>query len=188
MNEHIRQNAAQTTIDAFKVAAKIYRHSYQVLDTLKEKIKTDNGMRLESQVCNSTQSANDPDTWIYQYRGLYLGRKEFTFDGYKSQEIPVLFLQSSIYSFENSEPLIRYGIIERMYDFSPFQGAKFNEYFKKLLLVMHKDAAPGTIITSHCKAEVEFDEAPLLDIREDSDLLALADKINDKYGSRIINL
>jgi len=187
MNEHIRQNAAQTVIDAFKVAGKIYRHSYQVLDTLKEKIKTDNDLKLESTIYNNTQSANDPDTWVYQFKGLYLGSRKFTFDEYKKNKIPVLFLQSSIYHSENREPLIRYGIIERMYDFSPLQGAGFHSYFRMLIWALHKKAKPGTIIASNCKGDVEFEEKPLLDIREESDLVALADKINDKYSGRIIN-
>ena len=105
-----RQKAAKTAIDGFIVVERIYRHSFQVLISLKDELKTEHELK-ESPLYGSYSGATDPKSWIWQYRGLYLAAKKVSLEEYQKEEIPILFLQVSMYNPNGREPIFRYGVI-----------------------------------------------------------------------------
>ena len=95
MEQNIRERAAQTAVDAFKVVERIYRHAYQTMTSLKEEIKTANNLQFESDVINCVQSSSDPASWIFRFKGLYLANQKFSFEEYKQKTFPVFLMSSS---------------------------------------------------------------------------------------------
>jgi len=187
MNQDLRQQAAQTAVEAFKAVERIYRHAYQTLMVLKEEIKTANNLRFESDMINCVQSSNDPASWIYNFKGVYLTRHKFTFDEYKQKLFPVFFLQTSMCNPDGMEPLIRYGIIRKVFNFSMYKNARFKEFVREILAELHANNGGEAIKARHCEAEVEKDEKLLFDLREDSDVVALSKEISEKYGGHLTN-
>ena len=59
MIDNERQKAAQTAVDGFKVVERIYRHAYQILIALKDEIKTDLNLKIESPQRMQAQSSYD---------------------------------------------------------------------------------------------------------------------------------
>jgi hypothetical protein len=175
-----REKAVKTVIDGFTVVERIYRHSFQVLMSLKEELKTEHEFK-ESPSYSSFSSANEPKSWIWQFRGLYLAPQKILLEGYQKNQVPILFLQVSMYSPNGREPILRYGVISRISNIATWKGARFDDYFKKTLTQMHDEQKTGNLKTTHCEAKVEFEEKALLDIREDKDILHLAKEISEKY-------
>lgn len=181
MDEDLRKKAAKTAIDAFTVVERIYRHSYQILNALKESIKTDYNLKKESAMRSSPQSTSDPCSWIYHFRSVYLANEHFSFEDYKKKERAILFIQASLYHPEGREPILRYGIIEKIFNMKPYKGASFDDYFRSILLEIHNNPNSGHVKASSCEASVVFNEKPLLDIKEDKDIVALVKEIGEKY-------
>lgn len=181
MVDNLRKKAAQTAVDGFIVVERIYRHSYQVLTALKDDIKSEYNLKIESAPRSSPQSASDPHSWIYQFRGIYLANEKFSLDEYKKKEKPILFIQTSLYNPNGQEPILRYGIIKKIFDMRPLKGATFDDYFRVTLAQIHEKQKSGQVRASHCEASVIFDEKPLLDIIEDKDVVVLAKEIGEKY-------
>lgn len=187
MNQDMRQQAAQTAVEAFKAVERIYRHAYQTLTALKEEIKTANNLKFESDTINCVQSSSDPASWIYHFKGVYLARQKFTFDEYKQRKFPVFFLQSSMCNPKDREPIIRYGIIRKIFNFNMYKNARFKEFVREILTELHAMHGVKDIKARHCEAEVDMDERLLLDLREDSNIEALSREINEKYGQVLLN-
>jgi hypothetical protein len=181
MDDNLRKKAAKTAVDGFVVVERIYRHSYQVLAALKDDIKTEYNLKGESAMRSSPQSSSDPHSWIYQFRGIYLANEKFSLEEYKKKGKPILFIQTSLYNPNGREPILRYGIIKKIFDMRPLKGATFDDYFRMTLAKIHEDPKPGQVRASHCEASAVFDEKPLLDIREDKDVVLLAKDIGEKY-------
>jgi hypothetical protein len=55
-----------------------------------------------------------------------------------------------------------------------------------IMAELHADPNPDPIRASHCEAVVHFDEKPLLDIREDSEVVDLAREIGERYGELML--
>jgi hypothetical protein len=187
VNQDVRQKAGKTAVDGFAVAERIYRHAYQTLMALKDALKTEFDLKGESALCSNPQSATDPRSWIYHFRGLYLAKTRISLEGYETKQIPVLFLQASLYNRNGQEPLLRYGIVEKIFNMSPLKGAKFDDYFRATLAQIHAEPSSGNIRASNCEATVRFDEEPLLDIRQDQDVEALAGEIGDNYAKLLLS-
>ncbi|MGV8080975.1 MAG: hypothetical protein AB2L22_13075 [Syntrophales bacterium] len=177
----IRKKAAQTAVDGFIVVEKIYRHSHQVMNSLKDDLKAKYNLKVDSPPRTSSQSASDPLSWIYQFRGFYLAYEKFSLDEYKKKVKPILFILASLYNPDGQEPILRYGVIEKIYDMKIWKGATFDDYVRMILARIHDNPKPGHVRASHCEASVLFYEKPLLDIREDKDIELLAIEIGDKY-------
>lgn len=175
-----RKKAAKTAVDGFTVVERIYRHSFQVLTSLKEELKTEQEFK-ESPSYGSYTSANDPKSWIWQFRGLYLAPQKILLEEYQKKEVPILFLQVSKCNPNGREPTFRYGIIKRIFNTITWKGVRFDDYFKMILNQIHDEQKSGDLKTTHCEAEVDFEEKALLDIREDKDVSALAKEISEKY-------
>lgn len=175
-----RKNAAKTAVDGFIVVERIYRHSLQVLISLKDELKTEHNFK-ESPSYGNYQSFTDPKSWIWQFRGLYLAPKKILLEEYQNKEVPILFLQISMYNPNRREPILRYGIIKRIFNISTWKGVRFDDYFKMTLILMHDEPKPGDLKMTHCEATVDFEERALLDIREDKDISALAKEISERY-------
>ena len=186
MDNNMREKAAKTAVDAFIVVERIYRHSFQTLNALKEELKTQLGL-IESPLRISAQSSADPKSWIYQFRGVYLANKKLSLEEYKKQETPILFLQVSLYNPSGREPILRYGIIQRIFNMRPLKGARFDDYFRMVLARMHDEPKSGELKALSCNATVHFDEKPLLDIREDKEVVALAGEISEKYAKFLLD-
>jgi len=187
MNQEMRQKASQTAVDAFKAVERIYRHAHQTLTALKEEIKTANNLKFESDIFNNAQSSTDPASWIYQFKGVYLAQQKFSFDEYKKKIFPVFFLQSSMCNSDGREPVIRYGIIRKIFNFNMYKNARFKEFVRSILTELHAEHEGKNIKARNCEAEVEMDEKLLLDLREDSNIEGLSREITEKYGKYLIN-
>ena len=181
MDETLRKKAAKTAIDGFIVVEKIYLHSYQILTALKEDIKVRYNLKEASPMRSSPQSTSDPQSWIYQFRGIYLASGKFSLEEYKKKEKPILFIQTSLYNPNGQEPILRYGIIEKIFNMKPWKGVHFDDYFRMTLTQIHENPRSGHVKASHCEASVEFNEKPLLDVKEEKDVAALAKEIGEKY-------
>lgn len=183
MDETLRKKAAKTAVDSFIVVERIYRHSFQVLTALKDDIKRQfNFLKEESAMRSSSQSTSDPESWFYHFRGIYLANEKFSLEEYKKKEKPILFIQASLYNPTNAqEPILRYGVIEKIFNMKPWKGIHFDDYFRMILAYIHENPKSGNIRASHCEASVVFDEKPLLDVKEDKDIVVLAKEIGDKY-------
>jgi hypothetical protein len=183
MDENLRKKAGKTAVDGFIVVERIYRHSYQVLTALKDDIKRQyNFLKEESAMRSSSQSTSDPESWIYQFRGIYLANEKFSLEEYKKKEKPILFIQASLYNPTNAqEPILRYGVIEKIFNMKPWKGVHFDDYFRMTLAQIHETPKSGRVRASHCEASVVFDETLLLDIKEDKDVVSLAKVIGEKY-------
>ncbi len=175
-----RKKAAKTAVQGFTVVERIYRHSFQVLTSLKEELKTEHEFK-ESPSYGSYTSTNDPKSWIWQFRGLYLAPQKILLEDYQKKELPILFLQVSMYNPNGREPIFRYGIIKRIFNIIRWKGIRFDDYFKMILLMMHDEQKSGDLKMTHCEATVDFKEIALLDIREDKDVSALAKEITEKH-------
>jgi len=185
-DKNIRERAGQTAIDGFSVVERIYRHTHQTLMALKDKLKSDLNLRIESPVHSNPSSSFEPTSWIHKFRGLYLSPSKTNLESYKENEFPILFLQTSMYNFNRTEPILRYGIIEKMFNMSEWKGVRFDEHFRYLLADIHDEPKSGEIRASRCDAILHFDEKPLLDVREDSDIVDLAREISERYGSSLL--
>jgi len=181
MDKTMKQKAARTAVDGFKVVERLYRHGYQILTALKDEIKMAQNLKSESPMYNNSQSATDPKSWLYHFKGLYLAYKKISLDEYIKTQGPILFLQASLYNPTDKEPLLRYGVIQNISDLKTWKGARFDDYFRQIIGELHSEPRSGKIKTSHCIGATKFDEKPLLDIREDQDVLALAGIIGEKY-------
>ena len=183
MEENMRKKAGNTAVDGFIVVERIYRHAYQVLIALKDELKAEYTLKAESAMLTNPKSDADPKSWLYSFRGIYLAEKKITLDEYKEQGDPILFLQASLYNAKRKEPLLRYGLIEDMSNIGTWKGARFDDYVRFILMELHSDPKQGPIKLSRCDATIKYDEMPLLDIREDSDVTDLAGKIGEKYAN-----
>ncbi len=186
MDKEIRESAARTAIDGFIVVERIYRHSYQTLMALKDKLKIDLNLKMESPLYMNFTATVDPKSWIHQFRGLYLSIKKISLEEYNKKEIPILFFQASLYNPNGQEPIFRYGVIERIFNLIAWKNARFDDYFRMTLIHLHNEQNSGKIKMSHCEAIVHCDEKQLLDIREDKNIVDLAEEIVGKHG-RIFN-
>lgn len=182
MDKDMREKAAKTAVDGFIVVERIYRHAYQTIMALKDKLKAEHNLKAESPVYHNYQSGADPESWLYHFRGFYLANTKVTLEVYNKKEVPILFIQASLYNPNGKEPVLRYGLIERIFNISTWKGARFDDYFRMTLIEIHAERQSGHIKTNSCEAKVRFDEKPLLDIREDKDIVSLAGEIVDKYG------
>jgi len=176
-----REHANQTVLDAFRVVERIYRHTYQTLIALKDEIKSALDLKFESPQIPQSQSSTDPKSWIHQYRGLHLAREKFSLEDYR-KSTPILFLQASLYGEPPRKPILRYGMIERIFDFIEYKNPRFDDYFKKILLELHSAPRSGDIETGNCKARLDYKEKPLLDILETQDVVALAKETVAVFG------
>jgi len=186
MDKDMREKAAKTAIDGFIVVERIYRHAYQILMTLKDKLKVEYNLKSESPIYNNFQSGADPASWLYHFRGFFLAKAKISLDEYIDNEIPILFFQASLYNLNKQEPIFRYGLIEKIFNFRTWKGARFDDYFRIVLIHIHSEQQSGHIEADSCEAEVRFDEKPLLDIREDKDIALLAEEIGDKYAKLLL--
>ncbi len=186
MNKDIREKAARTAVDTFIAVERIYRHSYQTLMALKDKLKVDLNLKMESPLYMNFTSTADPRSWIHQFRGLYLSLNKISLEDYNKREIPILFLQASLYNPNSQEPILRYGIIERIFNITTWKNVRFDDYFRMTLIHLHNEQNSGEIKMSHCEAIVHCDEKPLLDIREDKDIVVLATEIGEKYAKPLL--
>lgn len=182
----MRERAARTAVDGFIVVERIYRHAYQTLMALKDTLKTEYNLKEESPFFSNPQSAANPNLWFYHFRGFYLANAKITLEAYNKKEVPVLFIQASLYNPNGKEPALRYGIIERIFNMKTWKGITFNDYFRMILEEFHAEPNSSEIKASHCEAIAHFDEKPLLDIREDKDIVALAGEIGGKYGKLLL--
>lgn len=183
MDSAEHKKAARTVTDAFKVVERIYRHTYQTLTALAEELKTALELDFMSPQNPQSQSSTDPKSWIHQYRALYLSRNKFSLEDYKGRPRPIIFLQVSIYyNGSKQEPALRYGLINEISSFLEYKNPRFDDYFKKIMNELHAAPKTGKIATTHCTAKVDFEEIPLLNIRDDADIVALARIITDKHG------
>lgn len=114
MDETMRKKAARTAVDGFKVVERLYRHAYQIITALKDEIKMTYNLKGECPLYNNSQSATDPKSWLYHFRGLYLASRKISLDEYTKRGHPILFLQASLYNPKDKEPLLRYGVIENI--------------------------------------------------------------------------
>ena len=187
MADIMRQKAAKTAANGFIVVERIYRHSYQTLMALKDKLKTDFDLRAESPLHSNPTITADPKSWLHLFRGLYLAKTKVTLEGYKKEKVPLLFLQASLYNSNAQEPILRFGIVEDIFNMTPLKGALFDAYFRATLARLHAEAKPGKIRASNCEAKVRFDEMHLLDIREDEDIATLAQEIGQKYAKLLLS-
>ena len=187
MDDETRQRAARTVVDGFMVVERIYRHAYQTLMALKDDIKAELNLKFESPQYSQTQSSGDPKSWIYHYRGLYLSRKKILLEDYKKKEHPVLFLQISLYNQNGKEPFLRYGVVQKLTITGTWKNPRFDDYFRELLSEIHFSQGTGEIKTLHSNGTIQSSEIPLLDIREDSDIVTLAKKIISKYSDFFID-
>jgi len=73
-------------------------------------------------------------------------------------------------------------VITGINNISTWKGARFDDYFKKILTLIHAEIKQGNLKTSHCEATVDFEEKALLDIREDKDIADLVKRIGEKYA------
>jgi hypothetical protein len=186
MAETTRQKAAQTAVDGFIIVERMYRHAYQTLMALKATLKTDLDLRTESALHSNPIVTADPRSWLHLFRWLYLAKTRVSLEGYKKKIVPVLFLQASLYNPDGEEPILRYGIVEKVFNMTTLKGARFDTYFRSTLAQLHVQRKSGKIRASNCEAEVRFDEKPLLDIREDGDIVALAAEIGQKYAKSLL--
>lgn len=184
MDKDMRKRAAQTVIDSFIVVERIYRHTYQTLNGLKESIKKDYPFKAESSMHTNPTVTSDPTSWIVNYRGLYLANDKIHLEEYKKKSQPVLFLHCSIFNKNNIEPILRYGVIEKIDNIAPIKGVRFDDFFREILYYMHTEMKKGTIKAPHCEATVDFHDKYLLDIREDKDIISLSREINDKFTKK----
>ena len=69
---------------------------------------------------------------------------------------------------------------------SALKDARFDIYFKAILAQLHAKPESGHIRASNCEVELRFDEKPLLDIRKDEDIVALAGEIGQKYATFLL--
>lgn len=182
----IRKRAARTVIDGFLVVERIYRHAHQILNVLKDKLKGDLNLKIESPVYSNSSSSSDPASWIHRFRGLYLAHSKPTLEAYSRKQHPIFFLQISMHTPKQTEPILRYGIIEKMFNMSEWKGVRFDDHFRFLLADIHADPRSGAIKASRCEAILHFNEKALLDIREDSDVVNLAQQISEKYGESLL--
>ena len=181
-----RIRAGQTAIDGFNIVERLYRHTYQVLMALKDKLKDELNLRVESPFYNSSIATSDPASWIFRFRGLYLAASKMSLEEYGKLKAPLLFLQASLHNSNSIEPLLRYGVIEKILNMSAWKNIRFDDYFRMIMAELHADPNPDPIRASHCEAVVHFDEKPLLDIREDSEVVDLAREIGERYGELML--
>jgi hypothetical protein len=186
MDPAMRKRAGKTAVDGFTVVERIYRHTYQTLMALKDTLKTQSNLKVESPLYNNPQSTADPKSWIYHFRGLYLASKKISLEEYGNKETPILFIQASLHNPDGREPVLRYGVIEKIFNMSPWKGVRFDDYFRMTLVQLHTEQKPGDIKTSNCEVTVRFDEKALLDLREDKDIVALAGEIGEKYAKSLL--
>ena len=182
----IREKAARTAVDSFIAVERIYRHAHQTLTVLKDKLKDELKLKTESPMWYNSSSSSDPTSWIHRFRGLYLAHSKPTLELYSKKEFPLLFLQASLYNPNKTEPILRYGIIEKMFNMSEWKGVRFDEHFRYLLSDIHAEPRVGEVKASRCEAIVQFDEKPLLDVRQDSDIVELATEIGERYGNSLL--
>lgn len=181
MDETLRKKAAKTAVDGFVVVERIYRHSYQVLTAFKDGIKAEYNLKYESAQRASPQSSSEPQSWIYQFRGIYLAEEKFSLEEYKKKVKPILFIQNSLYNPDGREPILRYGVIEKIFNMRSLKGATFDDYFKTILVEIHRNPKSGHIKAFNCEAQAVFAEKLLLDIKEDKNVVALTKEIGEKY-------
>ena len=181
-----RKRAARTAVDGFIAVERIYRHAHQILMVLKDKLKDELNLRVDSPVRSNASSSQDPESWIHKFRGLYLSETRVSLEEYKKKEVPLLFLQMSLRNPNGNEPMLRYGVIEKIFNMSTWKGARFDEYFRMILAELHSDPKSAPVKASHCEAVVHFDEKLLLDVRVDSDIVDLAREIGERYGSSLL--
>lgn len=186
MNDSIHEKAARTAVDAFIAVVRLYRHSYQTITAIKEKIKSEYNLKAESALFNNYQSSADPESWIYHFRGIFLSERKITLEDYKKGPRGVLFLQSSLYNPNRQEPMFRYGVIEKIFNMSTWKGARFEEYVKMVLIELHNESRTGSLKTNYLEATTQFDEKPLLAIRQDKDIIDIAEEIGNKYINKIL--
>lgn len=74
-------------------------------------------------------------------------------------------------------------VLLKISDLKTWKGVRFDDLFREIISELHGEPKPGKIKTYHCAGDVTFDEKPLLDIREDQDVVALAGEIGEKYMS-----
>jgi hypothetical protein len=110
-----------------------------------------------------------------------LANEKFSLEEYKKKGKPVLFIQTSLYNPNGREPILRYGVIEKIFNMRPLKGATFDDYFRMTLAQIHENPKSGHVKAFNCEASVVFNEKPLLDIKEDKDVVALAREIGEKY-------
>jgi hypothetical protein len=182
-----RKRAARTAVDGFIAVERIYRHAYQTLIVLKDRIKDDLNLKVESPLRNNAITTSDPSSWIFKFRGLFLSSSKIALEEYKKRQVPALFLQVSLHNPNGREPLIRYGVIEKIFNMTAWKGVRFDDYFRMILTELHAEPSAEVMKASHCEAIVHFDEKPLLDIREDSDVADLGREISEKYGPTILS-
>jgi len=186
MVDNVRHKAAQTAVDGFKVVERLYRHAYQILTALKDEIKTELNLKNESPQLIQSQSSSVPKSWIHHFRGMYLSHKKFSLDEYTEKEIPILFLQTSLFNQNNNEPVLRYGIVEKIFNLVKWKNARFDDYFRLILVELHAEPSQANIKTPYVESIIHFDEKPLLDIRDDSDITTLVEDISKKYGKFLL--
>ena len=97
-----------------------------------------------------------------------------------------LFLQASLHTSKVKEPLLRYGIVEKIFNMSTWKGIRFDDYFRMILAELHASPGSNPVKASHCEARVQCVEKPLLDVREDSDVVDLAQQISEQYGELML--
>lgn len=181
MDQNIKQKAAKTIVDAFIVINRIYRHVYKTLDVLKEHIKTNYDFSQASSMCQNPDSSTDPETWFPHFKGLYLSFSKINLEDYRREPIPVLFLQASLYNPKQREPILRYGVIKKVSIIRDYKGAKFDDYFRRILMQIHSEPKTGIIKSYYHETEIDFTEKPLLDYIEEKDIEELAKQIGAKY-------
>ena len=182
MNDDKREKAGKTAVDGFIVVERLYRHAYQTLMALKDELKTEDNLKAESPMYTNPKSDADPKSWLYYFRGIYLAEKKISLEEYRKKEVTILFLQASLYNVNRGEPLLRFGVIEKIFNMSTWKGIRFDDYVRMILAELHTEPKPGAIKASHCEGVVKFDEKPLLDIRDDNYVTDLAGEIGEKYA------
>jgi hypothetical protein len=96
-------------------------------------------------------------------------------------------LQASLYNQNKIEPLLRYGVIEKIFNRRTWKGIRFDDYFRMILAELHSQPKSDAVKVSHCEAIVHFAEKAILDVREDADVVDLCGQIAERYGHLLLD-
>jgi len=183
MEKNIRKAAAKTAVDAFVAVERIYLHANQVLIALREELKTGLDLKAGSYMQHQAQASSDPKSWIYHYIALYLSKHIITLDKYLDNPTPLFFIQVSLFNFDNSEPVLRWGVLEKIIKVQRSKGMNLDSLFREIMAESHNEGVKNEIKTLHCRANVKSEYQLLLDVRNDSDIHEVSKKAIDNYGN-----
>jgi len=182
MEKNTRKEAAKTAIDAFAAVERIFLHASQVLIAFREELKTGLGLKAASSMHNQAQAASDPRSWIYHFKALYLSKSTISLDKYLDSPTPLFFIQASFFNSDNSEPVLRWGVLEKIFEVQRSKGMNLDGLFREIMTEIHNEGIENEIKTLHCRTIMRSENKLLLDVRSDRDLHEVSKKAIDDYG------